>query len=409
MATLPWFFISLEDGELTDEKRVKKMLQEWAEYGQKQQVRKMKKQGKKAAAVRKRDWLPDQGEDWDDVAAPAVERVVPVGEQERRKQMWDLAARRLEADAEAEPALTQQDESLPSGLVIEVSTGLARVEVANRVLLCTLRGTLTSSEHGFTNAVAVGDRVRVSLSGPGQGVIESIQPRRSALARPDVFLAARQQVLVANADQLLAVASWAEPAFWPELVDRYLIAAQRYGLKPIICLNKVDLATDLDQCRKTLAPYRDLGYRVIYTSTLTGLGVAELKGALAGHETVLAGLSGVGKSSLLKAIEPALALRVAAVSGRKHEGRHTTTQATLIHLDDGIVVDTPGIREFGLSGMTPSELDAFYPELRAAGPCRFPDCTHQHEPGCAVRLGVEQGRISAMRFDSYTKIRATLR
>ena len=125
-----------------------------------------------------------------------------------------------------------------------------------------------------------------------------------------------QQVLVANADQLLAVASWAEPAFWPELVDRYLIAAQRYGLKPIICLNKVDLAPDLDECRQTLRPYRDLGYRLIYASTLTGLGVAGLKGALAGHETVLAGLSGVGKSSLLKAIQPSLALRIAAVNLR---------------------------------------------------------------------------------------------
>jgi len=395
---------------LTDEKRVKKMLQEWAEYGQLQQVRKMKKQGKKAAAVRKRDWLPDDDEDWDDAASPAVERVVPVGEQERRKQMWDLAARRLEADAAVGPLpVDAQESSLPEGLVIEVSTGLARVEVGRRVLLCTLRGSLTASDAGFTNAVAVGDRVRVSLSGLGQGVIESIERRRSALARPDVSLAARQQVLVANADQLLAVASWAEPAFWPELVDRYLIAAQRYGLQAIICLNKVDLAPDLDKCRQTLRPYRDLGYRVIYTSTLTGLGVAELKGALAGHETVLAGLSGVGKSSLLKAIQPSLALRIAAVSGRKHEGRHTTTQATLIHLDDGIVVDTPGIREFGLSGMTPSELDAYYPDLLAAGPCRFPDCTHQHEPDCAVRLGVEQGRISAMRFDSYTKIRATLR
>lgn len=395
---------------MIDEKRVKKMLQEWAEHGQKQQVRKMKKQGKKEAAVRKRDWLPDQDEDWDDVAAPAVERVVPVGEQERRKQMWDLAGRRLEANAEVSPiAQRPQDSALPSGLVIEVSTGLARVEVDGRVLLCTLRGSLSSSDHGFTNALAVGDRVRVSLSGPGQGVIESIERRRSALARPDVFLAARQQVLVANADQLLAVASWAEPAFWPELVDRYLIAAQRYGLQAIICLNKVDLAADLDECRRTLQPYRDLGCRVIYTSTLTGLGVAELKTALAGHETVLAGLSGVGKSSLLKAIEPALMLRIAAVSGRKHEGRHTTTQATLIHLDDGIVVDTPGIREFGLAGLAASELDAYYPDLLAAGPCRFPDCTHQHEPDCAVRLGVEQGRISAMRFDSYTKIRATLR
>ena len=395
---------------MIDEKRVKKMFQEWAEHDQMQQVRKLKKRGHKDSTVRKRDWLPDQGGEWDDVAAPSAERVVPVGEKERRKELWDLAARRLEADTGAGPALAEPGEtSLPNGLVIEVSTGLARVETDGRVLLCTLRGALSSDDHGYTNAIAVGDRVRITPGAPGQGVIESILQRRSVLVRPDVFAAARQQVLVANADQLLAVASWAEPAFWPELLDRYLIAAQRYGLKPIICLNKVDLAADLDECRQTLIPYRDLGYRIIYTSTLTGLGVAELKGALAGHETVLAGLSGVGKSSLLKAIQPALTLRIAAVSGRRHEGKHTTTQATLIHLDDGIVVDTPGIREFGVSGLTPSELAAFYPELMAAGACRFPDCTHQQEPDCAVRLAVEQGRISPMRFDSYIKIRATLR
>ncbi len=395
---------------MVDEKRVKKMLQEWAEYGQKQQVRRLKKRGHKEAMVRKKDWLPDHDADWDDVAAPAVDRVVPVGEQERRKQLWDLAARRLEGDAGAGAAPVEpQETSLPTGLVIEVSTGLARVEVDGRVLLCTLRGAFSSDDHGYTNSIAVGDRVRVALGGPGQGVIESILQRRSVLARPDVFAAARQQVLVANADQLLAVASWAEPGFWPELVDRYLIAAQRYGLKPIICLNKVDLAVDLDECRRRLAPYRDLGYRVIFTSTLTGLGVAELKGALAGHETVLAGLSGVGKSSLLKAIQPSLSMRVAATSARHHEGRHTTTQSSLIHLDEGVVVDTPGIREFGLSGLAPSELCAFYPELAGAGPCRFPDCTHLHEPGCAVLAGVEQGSISRMRYESYRKIRASLK
>ena len=336
-------------------------------------------------------------------------RIVPVGEVERRKAMWDLALTRLEEDARAgQQAVAETPAGGQTGLVVEVSTSLCRVEIDGSVLLCTLRGSLTAADSGFTNAVAVGDQVIVSPNGSGQGVVESIQPRRRVLARPDVFLPHRQQVLVANADQLLAVTSWAEPAFWPELLDRYLIAAERHGLLALICLNKVDLAASLDECRATLEPYRRLGYPVIFSSTLTGLGVAELRSALAGHLTVLAGLSGVGKSSLLKSIQPSLPLRIAAVSGRHHEGRHTTTQASLIQLQDGVVVDTPGIREFGLSGLAPSELSAYYPELASVGPCRFPNCTHMHEPDCAVRVAVGQGRISRMRYESYVKIRESL-
>ena len=296
------------------------------------------------------------------------------------------------------------------GLVVEVSSGLCRVMTAGQTLLCTLRGSLMSADSGLTNLVAVGDRVRVTADGAGRGVIEAVLPRRSVLARPDVLRSHLRQVIAANADQLLVVASWRDPAFWPELVDRYLVTASLNGLQPIIGVNKIDLATELAEARAALRPYTALGYPVIFTSAVTGQGVAELRAALANHMTALAGLSGVGKSSLLGAVQPGLNLRTSEVSDHWHQGRPITTQAVVHRLQDGgSVVDTPGIREFGLAGLRRHELAAYYPELAAeAGACRFADCTHRAEPGCGVQSALRQGRISTVRYESYQKIRAGL-
>jgi ribosome biogenesis GTPase len=215
---------------------------------------------------------------------------------------------------------------------------------------------------------------------------------------------------VANADQLLIVASWQDPALWPELIDRYLITAERNGLVPIICVNKVDLAKDIRVCQDKLDPYINLGYRVLFTSALEGLGLKKLHRVLTGHLTALAGLSGVGKSSLLVSLQPDLALRVSEVSDYSHAGRHTTTQVNLMELEGGgRVVDTPGIREFGLDGLRRGELVGFYPEILAvANRCAFRDCSHIHEPGCAVRAALETGLVSTMRYKNYGKIYDTL-
>ncbi len=292
------------------------------------------------------------------------------------------------------------------GIVVEVSSSLCRVDLSGRSLVCSVRGSLSAEETGYTNVVAVGDEVMVSENGLGQGVVEAVLPRRSVLARPDVFYDHLQQVIVANAGQLLIVASWRDPVIWLELIDRNLIAAQRYDLMPIICVNKIDLAEDMAICRATLQPYLDLGYRVLFTCALTGEGVDELREVLRGQTTVLAGLSGVGKSSLLSAVQPSLQLRTGEVSEYSGQGRHTTAQAVLHRLEvEGFVVDTPGIREFGLSGLRQGELARFYPEIAAvAGGCRFDDCAHIHEPGCAVKAAVHQGRVSAARYHNYKKI-----
>jgi ribosome biogenesis GTPase len=277
-------------------------------------------------------------------------------------------------------------------------------------LLCTIRQSLREVETGFTNVVAVGDEVRVLELDAGNGVVEQVLPRRTVLARPDVFYSHLRQILVANADQLLIIAAWREPAIWFELIDRYLIAAERTQLPAVLCVNKIDLASDRQACTVALQPYRDLGIPLLLTSAESGEGLPALLGLLAGRVSVLAGLSGVGKSSLLSAVEPGLNLRVAEVSDRKHEGRHTTTQSSWHPLaGGGAVVDTPGIRDFGLAGLYKTELAGFFPEIAAkARTCRFRNCTHINEAGCAVLAAVRRGEIVESRYHSYEQIYPTL-
>ena len=384
------------------------------------QVNKQIKNNRQPKQARQRNWLPSNWDDPDafyDLDVSQVERVMPRGERERRQAVLSAALHALKEEIDedgddAEDMWQVEDTPLPRGVVVEVSSSLCRVDLlgGERSLVCALRGSLSAEETGYTNVVAVGDEVVVSANGSDQGVVERVLPRRSVLARPDVFRSHLQQAIVANADQLLIVVAWRDPALWPELIDRYLITARRNNLTPIICVNKIDLAESAAAYRAKLQPYLDLGYRVVFASALTGEGIGGLRKALRGQTTVLAGMSGVGKSSLLTAVQPGLQLRVSEVNEESGEGRHTTTQVTMLKLDmGGFVVDTPGIREFGLSGLRRDELGGFYPEIAAAAAgCRFGDCSHIHEPGCAVKSAVEQGRLSAMRYHSYQKIYHTL-
>lgn len=381
-------------------------------------VRKQIKHNRKPKQARRRDWIPDSFDDPDafyDFDLPERERIMPRGERERRRSILSAALAEMEEvedeeDDGAEDLWPVKEMPGQRAVVVEVSSSLCRVDLGGRSLVCGVRGSLSAEDTGFTNVVAVGDEVVILDDGSDRGIVERVLPRRSVLARPDVFYSHLQQVIVANADQLLIVASWREPALWPELIDRYLITAKRNNLSPVICVNKIDLAEEIATCRAGVRPYLDLGYRVIFASALTGEGADELRKVLRGRTTVLAGLSGVGKSSLLSAVQPGLQLRTAEVSDHGGEGRHTTTQVTLLTLEvGGFVVDTPGIREFGLAGLRRGELADFYPEIAAvAGGCRFGDCSHIHEPGCAVKGAVQQGRLSAVRYHNYKKIYHTL-
>ena len=381
--------------------------------------RKKFKRNQQPKGPRRKDWMPLAGDaalpdEWDDGETLSFERIMPPGEEERRRALARAAFDRTTAPVSAslgdEDDPFAADTALQEGWVSEIASGLCRVRIGDETLLCTLRGVLQAQESSFTNVVAVGDRVIVRRDGTEQGVVERVLPRRSLLARPDVFYPHLQQAVVANADQLLIVASWRDPAIWFELIDRYLVTAARNRLPALICVNKIDLAQDRADCERGLQTYHALDIPCLFTSAQTGDGIDNLRAALHNRTTVLAGLSGVGKSSLLSAVQPGLNLRVGVVSEHSGEGRHTTTQATLLPLDAQTwVVDTPGIREFGLSGLTRSQLIPYFTEIaEAAVHCRFRNCTHHDEPGCAVRAAVASGVIAPSRMHSYRLIYASL-
>lgn len=390
---------------------------------QEQKVIKKIKRNRKADAPRHKHWRPKDLDDLDtleDIDMPARERIMPLGEVARRKGVLARASQAIEDEEQAnapdpDPTGSYSDSETESnvggvrGIVAEIGSGICRVLIRRREYLCHLRGTLSMHDTAYTNVVAVGDQVLVSLTASGGGVVERVLPRRSALTRPDSFNKHLRQVIAANVDQLLIIASWRDPHIWPELIDRYLIAAERNNLTPLIGVNKIDLAEDRAEYETFMQPYMALGIPVLFVSARTGEGIDTLRSALSGRSTVLAGLSGVGKSSLLVATQPGFTLRVSEVSQYRGDGRHTTTQATLLPFGDSYVVDTPGIREFALNGIARRELARFYPDLAShAEGCRFRDCVHLDETDCAVRAAAESGILPMMRYETYRKIAETL-
>ena len=356
---------------------------------------------------RSKNWTLEQHGDWEQHDHQLRERIMPIDERDRRRALKQAVFRTAATQPSTDrPGQTTVD---GAGKVVSVSSGLCVVEIDGVRLQCRLRSKLTAAETSFTNVVAVGDQVILSDDGSGGGIIEQVLPRSSILARPDVFYGHRRQVIAANVDQLLIVSSWREPPFWPELVDRCVIAAQRSGLMAVVCVNKIDLVEEARELQEALRPYEMLGHAVVKTSAATGEGIDVLRETLQGSTTALAGMSGTGKSSLISAVQPGLDLRVAEVAD-SGEGRHTTTQATMLGLDGGgFVVDTPGVREFGLAGLRRAQLAVFYPEIASLAPgCRFSNCAHLEEPGCAVRTEWESGIVPASRYHSYRAIRETL-
>ena len=273
----------------------------------------------------------------------------------------------------AEEAVGGDIEALPVGDVVRVYSLFCEVESEGRVWFCVVRRTLTKVAAGF---IVVGDRVRirdqgtVDEQGRPEAVIEQILPRRTLLTRADSFKAIEAQPIVANSDQVLIVAALAEP--WPKwgLIDRMLVAAQAGGLSPVVCLNKADLAQtaggqkQLEMALSAMDHYRSIGITTLHTSVVAELGLAEMKELLAGKTTVLSGHSGVGKSSLIRAIQPSLDLRVGAISGYTGKGRHTTTTSQRFALEGGgYVIDTPGVKLFGLWNVTRENLAEFFPDV----------------------------------------------
>ena len=254
--------------------------------------------------------------------------------------------------------------------------------------------------------VAIGDRVRFEEAGGGTGMIREVLPRRNKISRRAAGTSKREQILAANVDQVLPVFSADEPPPEWELLERMLAIAEWQEVPAVICFNKIDL-TEETRARETMAVYERIGYPVVYTSVVSGLGKDEFRELLRGRISLFMGPSGVGKSTLLNWLQPGLKLRTEDVSQATGEGRHTTTHVELVELEGmSLVGDMPGVREFYLWDIEPEDLPELFREFRGLPEgCRFRDCSHVHEPGCAIKQAVDAGEIDDRRYASYLRLR----
>ncbi len=322
---------------------------------------------------------------------------------ERLTGKGELTRHRTVVGAHLHDDGSEQDGEFPIGLVLRVH-GLECVVEADdgRLFRCAVRQVLKSISTEQRHVVAAGDRVAYRPEGENQGIIMSVLPRSGSLSRTS---RGRQHVLVANVELLVIVASAAEPDIKPHLIDRYLITAEQSGLQPLIVLNKVDLV-DPAEFQPLLGVWAQLGYQTLLTSAERGWGIDRLRETLFGARSVVSGQSGVGKSSLLNAVQSGLGLRVQTVSKENAKGRHTTTTAEVLKLEGGgYLVDTPGIRQFELWDVAPEEVAGLFRDIRPwANHCKFPDCTHIHEVDCGVLEAVADGRIDPRRYNSYVHL-----
>lgn len=292
------------------------------------------------------------------------------------------------------------------GKVLRLQSGFYTVLTGEERVVCRIRGRLKRRTFQG-DVIAVGDSVQIQRLPDGTGVIEAIEERHSALVRMDPTpRGAYQQILLANPDQIVAVFACAHPTPHLRMLDRFLVIAEKQNLPVVIVANKVDLV-GLEKAQEIFQDYPPLGYPVVFTSVESGLGVEELQDRLQNRISALTGPSGVGKSSLLNKIQPGLGLAIREVSQATNRGKHATVVREIFPLDGGgYVADLPGLRRLKLWDTQPEELDGYFPEIRGlVSACQFNDCTHFHEPGCAVRRAVEEGEISEARYWSFIRLR----
>ncbi|MBL7978907.1 MAG: ribosome small subunit-dependent GTPase A [Bacteroidetes Order II. Incertae sedis bacterium] len=301
-----------------------------------------------------------------------------------------------------------------TGIVLKSTGSWYNVFTAEGMIASRMRGKFRLKDKETTNPIAVGDQVDLQIEVDGSGTIMFIHPRWSKLSRRAAGRKATiEHVIVANVDMAWCVQSVIFPKFNPGFIDRFLVMTEINELPAGILLNKCDLldeelATEMAWWKQT---YEDLGYPVILTSSSTGEGLEALRIALQNKTSVMSGPSGVGKSSLLNVLEPNLGLRTGEMSDYTQKGKHTTTHAELWPLSDGgYVADTPGLREFGIWDLSPEDLSGFFLEFRPfLDDCYYPNCTHDHEPNCAIIQAVNDGHITPERYKSYLNILATLK
>ncbi|MBN2116674.1 MAG: ribosome small subunit-dependent GTPase A [Anaerolineales bacterium] len=291
------------------------------------------------------------------------------------------------------------------GLIVKAQSGFFTVETGQGFRVCQLRGKLKQGK-ATGDLAAIGDRVRITVSEDGSGAIEEVEERERAIVRLDPRPQGNyQQVLLANPDQAVFVFACAHPNPRLRMLDRFLVIAEKQKIPAVIVANKIDLVEDP---KEIFGLYETIGYPVLYTSTKTDAGIEELKSMLTGKVSAFAGPSGAGKSSLLNAMQPGLGLAVNEISRAVNKGKHTTVTRQLFPFEGGgYVADTPGWKSLALWDTEPEEIDAYFPELRdLVQHCQFSDCTHIHEPDCAVRRALDEGKIHPERYDSYLRLRS---
>lgn len=299
-------------------------------------------------------------------------------------------------------------ERASAAIVMSVSSARCRVFHGGEEIDCVVPPEMAIRQK---SALAVGDRVQL-VEENGIVTLKAVLPRRTVLARPDPLHAHRQRLIAANVDVVIHVVSLKSPPLRPRLIDRFLIAIQRGGAKPVICINKVDLlnAEERDTELEKLEPYLDLDVPIIGCSTKTGEGLEKLRAEVDGKMSALVGHSGVGKSSILNALDETLQLATNTLHRKRATGRHTTSASTLYDFGEGTyLIDTPGIREFGLWDLDRNTLRDYFPEFEEPSElCRFTDCTHVHEPDCEVKERVERGELNRARYETYARLWADL-
>ena len=298
-------------------------------------------------------------------------------------------------------------EEVLCGVVLRATGSLYEVLLGERTVSCRIRGRLRLKGVRSTNPVVVGDIVRCERDETGETVIADIEPRRNYIIRRASNLSKESHIIAANLDQALLVATLFSPETAPEFIDRFLVTCEAYKVPVTILLAKADLARTVPEAMAAFHDtYERAGYRVIDVSATEGEGVDTVRNLLRGRTTLLSGNSGVGKSTLVAAVERTAEVRTAEISRSHHKGRHTTTFSTMYPLSEGgYIIDTPGIKGFGLIDIDDAELAHYFPEMMRWLPeCRYYNCSHTHEPHCAVIEAVERGDIALSRYESYLKI-----
>lgn len=355
--------------------------------------------------TRKRDYTRDIGEESANVEDLASgERVSGKGRLTRKRTVTGSANETDDAGFQVE--LSVDESRCLEGRVIKVFGLTSIVQTAKGPFSCAIRGLLKSLATGLQNSVVAGDHVTIVPGEGDEGVIVRVLPRRNGISRTS---RGKQQIIVANVDCVLIVASAAEPDLKPNLIDRFLLSVEKAKLQPVIIINKIDLVSPAS-LMQLVGTWGQLGYPILQVSAETWQGMRFLREVLSGRDNVVVGQSGVGKSSLLNAAFPGLNRRVGSVSDENQKGRHTTTTAELIPLDGGgHLIDTPGIRSLQLWDVSAEEVEGLFRDIRPyAHRCRYPNCTHTHEEQCAVKNAVADGLLDLRRYDSYCQIRSDL-